>query len=171
MNLQTARLILRQPVLADVSALFAFLGDAAAMRHTRRDASLRACRRRVAVHEWRRRRDGYAPWTVVRKDDNKIIGWGGLYDDPFDPGWGVELGYHFHPAAWHHGYATELALTCTDLADTVLRLLELKAFAHSENLASRRVLEKAGFDLVRFVPEMDRLLYRRMCPPADGKRR
>ena len=164
MNVETQRLILRRPTLSDVPRLFAFLGDAEAMRHTHTDASLRQCRRRVAVHEWQRRRNGYAPWTVVRKADARIIGWGGLYDDPFDRGWGIEVGYFFEPAAWGHGFASELTLACTKLADDVLGLSEVCAFAHPDNIGSRRVLEKAGFAVVRFVPEMDRFLYRRGRP-------
>jgi RimJ/RimL family protein N-acetyltransferase len=159
--METSRLILRPPTLTDVPRLFEFLGDAEAMRFTHADASLRECRRRVAVHEWRRRRDGYAPWTVITKADARIIGWGGLYDDPFDPGWGAEVGYFLHPAAWGRGYATELTTACTFLADNVLRLPEIRAFARPENVGSQHVLKKAGFEMVGFVPEMERLLYRR----------
>lgn len=161
MTVETPRLILRRPILVDVPALFAFLGDAEAMRFTHADASLRICSRRVAAHERRRRRDGYAPWTILAKADHRIIGWGGLYDDPFEPGWGVEVGYYFHPDAWGRGYATELVRACTALADHSLALPEIRAFAHPENAGSRRVLEKAGFQVLRFVPEMERLLYRR----------
>ncbi len=161
MIIETTRLILRRPVLADVPSLFEFLGDAQAMRYTQCDASLRQCRRRVAVHEWRRRHDGYAPWTVIAKAEGRIIGWGGLYDDPFDPGWGVEIGYHFHPAFWGQGYASELVAASMVIADNDFALPEVSAFAHRDNHGSRRVLEKAGFEVARFVPEMDRFLYRR----------
>jgi [ribosomal protein S5]-alanine N-acetyltransferase len=164
MDIETSRLILRHPTLADVPGLFEFLGDAEAMRYTHADTSLRQCRRRIAVHEWQRRRKGYAPWTVVRKADSRIIGWGGLYDDPFDPGWGIEVGYYFEPTAWGLGYATELTVACTGFADEVLGLPGLRAFARPENVGSRRVLEKAGFEVERFVPEMDRFLYRRDRP-------
>ena len=160
-EVETARLALCRPMLADVPSLFEFLGDPQAMQFTQVNASLRECRRRIAVHERRRRRDGYAPWTVIRKADGKIIGWGGLYDDPFEPGWGVEVGYHFAPAAWGRGYASELVATCTDIADRVLRLPVITAFAHAENLASQRVLQKSGFEPVRFVAEMHRWLFRR----------
>jgi [ribosomal protein S5]-alanine N-acetyltransferase len=160
-NIETSRLILRRPALKDVPRLFEFLGDVVAMQYTHADTSLRSCRRRIAVHEWRRRRDRYAPWTVVTKADARIIGWGGLYDDPFDPGWGVEIGYYFDPASWGQGYATELTNACTSFADTVLELPEVRACARPENAGSRRVLEKTGFELVRFVPEMERFLFRR----------
>lgn len=162
--IETKSLLLRPPRLADVPALFVFLGDAEAMRHTHVDGSLKQCRRRVAVHERRRRRDGCAPWTVIAKDSRRIIGWGGLYEDPFDPGWGAEVGYNFHPDAWGRGYATELVAAALGIADTILRLPEVHAFARLENTASRRVLEKSGFKELRFEPEMERLLYRRLNP-------
>ena len=162
MNIETPRLLLRRPRLADVPALFEFLGDVMAMQHTHADASLRECRRRVAVHEWRRRHDGYAPWTIMAKASARIIGWGGLYDDPFDPGWGTEVAYFFHPSTWGKGYASEMVTACTSVADHALRLPEVRAFAHPANVRSRRVLEKASFEVVRFVPEMDRFLYRRV---------
>jgi RimJ/RimL family protein N-acetyltransferase len=161
MEIETSRLVLRRPRLADVPALFEFLGDPVAMQHTHIDASLRECRRRVAVHEWRRRNIGYAPWTVIAKSDARTIGWGGLYEDPFDPGWGVEVAYFFHPSSWGQGYASEMVATSMSVADHVLRLPEVRAFAHPANAGSRRVLEKAGFEVVRFVPEMHRFLYRR----------
>jgi RimJ/RimL family protein N-acetyltransferase len=97
----------------------------------------------------------------VTKVDARIIGWGVLYDDPFGQGWGIEVAYYFEPGAWGCGYATELTLACTTFADDILGLPEIRAFARPENAGSRRVLEKAGFEAVRFIPEMDRLLYRR----------
>ncbi len=161
MTMETERLLLRPPTLADVPALFAFLGDPQAMRHTHLDSSLRQCRRRIAAHERRRRRNGYAPWTVVCRQDNSIIGWGGIYEDPFYPGWGVEVGYSFHPRTWAQGYATELVAACTRLADGVLDLPEVVAYVREENAGSRRVLEKTGFRYLRPVPQIGRLQYSR----------
>jgi ribosomal-protein-alanine N-acetyltransferase len=162
MDVETSRLLLRRPRLADVPALFEFLGDVMAMQHTHADASLKECRRRVAVHERHRRRNGYAPWTIMAKSESRIIGWGGLYDDPFDPGWGTEVAYFFHPSVWGQGYASEMVAACMGVADYSLRLPEVRAFAHPANAGSQRVLEKASFEVVRFLPEMDRFLYRRV---------
>ena len=97
-----------------------------------------------------------------------MAGWwagGGVYIDPFDPQWGPELGYSFHPDAWGQGFATELAGACLEQADQVLGLPEVSAFAHPGNAASRRVLDKVGFVPVRAVPDMDRILYRRAGRP------
>ncbi len=139
------------------------------MSLTHADADLRACRRSVMVHEWFRRRDGCGPWVVRAGnpgggDGPRIIGWGGLYQDPFDPGWGFEVGYYFHPAGWGKGYASKLVACALRVADDVLSLPEVWAMAHPTNAASRRVLEKAGFTVERTLPERERLLFRREGP-------
>jgi len=159
MTLETVRLRLSRPLLSEAPQLLSFLGDAEAMRHTVAIADLRACRRHIAGHECQRRRLGYGPWTVRTKADGRIVGFGGVYDDPFDPGWGVEVGYRFAPFAWGSGYASELTRFCLSLAHEQLELPLVRAFAHPDNAASRRVLEKAGFRELRFIPGMNRYLY------------
>ncbi|MFK0165866.1 GNAT family N-acetyltransferase [Rhizobium sp. NPDC090279] len=161
LQVETPRLLLRPSRLSDAPALFEFLGDRDAMRHTHADETLASCRRRIAVHEWRRRRDGYAPWTAIRKVDGRAIGWGGLYDDPFEPGWGCEVGYFFHPDAWGCGYASELVSAAMNLADEELKLPEVRAFVHPDNGGSRKILETAGFKVIRFIPEMNRFFFSR----------
>ena len=158
---ETARLLLRPPRLTDAAPLFDFLGDATAMQYTTPQASLRDCRRYLAAHERQRRRVGCAPWVVIEKETGAAVGFGGLYEDPFDPGWGVEVGYFFAPAAWGKGYATELTMFCVVLATQQARWPMLRAFAHPQNIASQRVLLKSGFQRERFVPDMERYLYHR----------
>lgn len=85
MRLETDRLWLSPPRLADAAELLSFLGDAVAMRYTLRIADLRACRRHIAGHASQRRKLGYGPWTVRAKADGRTIGFGGLYDDRASP--------------------------------------------------------------------------------------
>ncbi|HEU4427690.1 MAG TPA: GNAT family N-acetyltransferase [Myxococcota bacterium] len=58
-----------------------------------------------------------------------------------------ELGYWLGPSVWGKGYATEAARALSDhvFATTDLQRIEGRVFAW--NPASRRVLEKAGFQL------------------------
>ncbi len=161
---ETDRLRLTRPKLADVKELYVFLGDPQAMQFTQIDADLASCRRRIAVHEWRRRRDGFAPWTVRVKGQPEIIGWGGLYDDPFDSGWGPELAFFFHPKAWGRGYGAELSLAALEVADIKVELPLVSAFAQPENVASQKLLQKVGFQPERHVESMNRILYRRHRP-------
>jgi RimJ/RimL family protein N-acetyltransferase len=166
MTLETARLLLCVPQLADAPKLFDFLGDPQAMRHTFRLKTLKDCRRHIAGHECQRRKVGYGLWTVRRKADGEIIGFGGLCDDPFDPGWGIEVSYAFAPYAWGNGYATELTKFCLALARDELGVRLVRAFAHPDNAASRRVLKKAGFREQRFVSAMNRYLYEHRPEPS-----
>jgi [ribosomal protein S5]-alanine N-acetyltransferase len=159
MWLETERLLLRKAFLSDAPDLQRILGDEDAMRYTRRMASLRECRRYIAGHECQRRKLGYGPWVVIEKLRYAVVGFGGLCDDPFDVGWGIEVTYHFIQTAWGNGYATELTEFCLKLAHERLGFSEVRAFAHPDNAASLRVLEKTGFERQRFVPEMNRYLF------------
>ena len=152
----TERLELSGARLADIPDLYAFLGDSTAMRFTQCDESFAACRKRVLVHEWFRRRDGFAPWVVRLRKTGRIIGWGGLYTDPFDPGWGPELGYYLAPAAWGQGFGRELAMAALEHARDMTPIKELTAFAHPENVASRKLLLGLGFEPAGFVAAMNR---------------
>jgi [ribosomal protein S5]-alanine N-acetyltransferase len=142
MWLQTERLLLRKPFLSDAPDLHRILGDKNAMRYTRKLASLRECRRYIAAHECQRRKLGYGPWVVFENLRHALIGFGGLYDDPFDLGWGIEVTYHFAQTAWGNGYATELAEFSLQVAHERLGFTEVRAFAHPDNAASLRVLER-----------------------------
>ena len=155
----TDRLILRNTRMSDIPALFGILGDKQAMQFTHCCASLRDCARHVAGHEWQRRRIGYAPWTILRKADEAIIGWGGLYEDPFDRGWGLEVGYWFAPSVWGQGFAGELVKGSLAFAREH-RVTLVSAFARPDNGASCRVLERTGFRKERYLESMARNLYR-----------
>ncbi|WP_417827885.1 GNAT family N-acetyltransferase [Thalassospira sp.] len=155
-RLHTDRLDLSAARLADIPDLYAFLGDRNAMRFTQCDESFAACRKRVLVHEWFRRRDGFAPWVVRLRETNDIIGWGGLYNDPFDPGWGPELGYYLAPMAWGKGIGRELANAALKYGRENTSIKSLTAFAHPDNVPSRKLLLGLGFEPAGFVKAMNR---------------
>ncbi len=161
MALETPRLSLRPPRIADAPAMLKFFGDAEAQRYTLHFETLRACRRHIAAHERHRRRVGCGPWLVTETATGETIGWGGLYEDPFDRRWGIEVAYTFARSAWGKGYAGELVAHCLAVARDELSLTELVAFSHVDNIGSRRVLERAGFAFERYLPDMERNFYRR----------
>lgn len=63
--------------------------------------------------------------------------------EPLQPSGDTEIGWHFHPDSWGHGYATEAA-------SAVLRhacdfgLPRVVAVTHPDNRASQRVCERIG---------------------------
>ena len=55
-----------------------------------------------------------------------------------------EVGWAIHPDFWRQGYAVEAARPLLALAFDTLGAHRVIAFAHAENYASRRVMEKLG---------------------------
>lgn len=60
----------------------------------------------------------------------------------------VEIGYGIVPTRQGLGYATEAVNTLVSLALTMPEVVAVVASTDADNVASQRVLEKAGFELV-----------------------
>ena len=58
----------------------------------------------------------------------------------------LTLGYALAPEAWGKGVATQAAAAIVEAGFTLTRTIEILASARVENAASRRVLEKCGFE-------------------------
>jgi RimJ/RimL family protein N-acetyltransferase len=84
----------------------------------------------------------------------------------------VELGYRLHQAAWGQGYCTEASRALIRKGFTELGVRRVVASTYADNLASRRVMEKAGLTLVRtyrLTPAELLALYGITCPELfDG---
>ncbi len=108
-----------------------------------------------------------AQWTeygfgdyVVRLPDGTFVGCAGVFCVPARPD-PPALGYALRPAYWGRGFATELATALVALATGQLGLRALVATVVATNDASRRVVEKAGFELVGTDPTYrEAVLYR-----------
>ncbi len=61
----------------------------------------------------------------------------------------VEIGWRLALPAWGHGYATEAALACRDLAFDVLGLRRIISVTTAANQRSWRVMEKLGMSVWR----------------------
>ena len=87
------------------------------------------------------RGDGEAAFAITLA--GAVIGMCGI--DPREEGPGPEIGYWLGVAHWGHGYATETVRALIDYAFGELEFDALVAGARVSNPASRRVLEKCGF--------------------------
>jgi ribosomal-protein-alanine N-acetyltransferase len=159
-TIETQRLLLRAPEPADAGDLFEIQGNPDAMRYTYCAASREATTHYLERYAARFSEDGYAPWTVILRSEDRIVGWGGLNRDPDAPHWGTEVSYFIHPSYWGRGLATELVRASLGLAFGSLGLAEVLAYSRPENRASHQVLRKAGFVWIRYVPELERDQYR-----------
>jgi RimJ/RimL family protein N-acetyltransferase len=85
-------------------------------------------------------------WMIVHRADNVLIGSIGTTTPPTDaPGEdSIQISYHLVPSYRRCGYMTEAARAYVAWAFTQPHLSWIYAMTESDNVASRRVLEKVG---------------------------
>ena len=87
-------------------------------------------------------------WAVFAKDDGRYVGNASVRPRPErQKDW--EIGYYLKTEEWGKGLASEIAGRLVSYSSEALRLGEIYATVDVENLASRRVLEKAGLSFFR----------------------
>lgn len=90
--------------------------------------------------------------AAFERSTSEFAGWFALFDDGLRNALKTaELGYRLRRSAWGKGYATEGAMALVAEAFGPLGFECVRAQTMTVNLASRRVLEKAGFQPVGTV--------------------
>jgi len=85
---------------------------------------------------------GLGTWRATRRDNGEFIGWFAL---KYVPGTvEVEVGYRLRYAAWGRGFATEGSRSLVTHGFDDLGLYRIIGITHPDNVASQRVLGKAG---------------------------
>jgi [ribosomal protein S5]-alanine N-acetyltransferase len=98
---------------------------------------------------------GFGPWVAFERGPGRFVGRGGLERTTVGGAEGVEILYALVPDAWGRGYATEIAVAAAQRADE-LRLEEVVGFTLTTNVASQRVLQKAGIGFERVIEHAGR---------------
>jgi RimJ/RimL family protein N-acetyltransferase len=151
--LETERLTLRRLTTADLDNLVALDADPAVMRFLTGGAPTpRDMIEREILPRFLRsydRDDGYGVWAAIARSTGEFLGWFGLRPHEGGGPGEVALGYRLRRSAWGQGYATEGALALIRKGFAKLGARRVVATTYQDNLASRRVMEKAGMTLVR----------------------
>jgi ribosomal-protein-alanine N-acetyltransferase len=89
--------------------------------------------------------DEPAMWVIARKEDDAVIGWFGIggMSDPVEHG-ERSFGYLLDRAFWRQGYMTEALRAVLDYEFGVRGTPRVSATCEITNVASARVMEKAG---------------------------
>jgi len=108
-------------------------------------------------------RHGFGLWLLRDRSTGEMVGRGGLQYTDAIGGFSVEAAWTIAPERWGQGLATELARASVAVAFEGLDVHEVVAISLPDNLASRRVMEKTGFDYVRPIEHagLAHVLYRR----------
>lgn len=103
---------------------------------------------------------------IVHENDVPL-GWAHLRNDTFEPTW-AEVGYRLFRHAWGRGVATRIARDLTARAFDELGFDVVSARTLPTNLASRRVMEKAGLVYAGDFSFPGRELPGMSLPPMPG---
>ncbi|MEA2575521.1 MAG: hypothetical protein QOH93_2819 [Chloroflexia bacterium] len=152
-SLETERLLLRPFAKTDANNLFELDSDPAVMRYVNggnptplevaRDEDLPWFIEYGELHA------GYGFWAAIEKATGEFVGWF-LFRPAEDGSPGEpELGYRLRRSAWGKGYATEGSRALVRMGFAAPGVPRVVAFAHVDNTASRRVMEKVGMVHVR----------------------
>ncbi len=151
--LETERMVLRRFTAADVDLLFDLDSDPEVMRFltggipTPREVIQNDILPKfLRSYEYLGR---LGVWAAIKKASGEFLGWFGFRPKDATSPNDVELGYRLRKAAWGQGYATEGARALIHKGFTELGVQRVFATTYQDNLASRRVMEKAGLTLVR----------------------
>jgi RimJ/RimL family protein N-acetyltransferase len=159
-ELVTERLRLRPLSAHDAETFHALAVDPEVRRYLFDDEaiSLERARELLATNDALFEERGCGLWTLEPKDGGAAAGVAGLW--PLHDG--LELLYLLDPAAWGRGYATEAARAIVEYGFDALGLDDVVASTDAPNVASVRVMERAGlrFERRAVVDGLDTIVYR-----------
>jgi len=153
---ETERLSLRAWAREDAGALFEVMSDAETMRYVGNGkpwADVGRAQEWLGWMEDSQRQRGYSRWAVSEKEGGRLVGLCGFFEVLGK----VDFGYLLARDCWGRGYATEAGRAALKYGFDALNFEEVVARTTPENYASRRVLEKLGFEFRGIVyHEFDR---------------
>jgi len=152
---ETDRIVARHIVETDVDDLFAVYGDAEAMKWVDdgQPIAWQSCVDWVGVTHRNYAARGYGMTAIVLKETARIVGFCGVVH----PGGQIEpeLKYAYLREVWGIGLATEVARAMISYAADAFSLRRIIATTDPDNLASHRVLIKAGMSHLETTPNDD----------------
>ena len=141
----TDRLIVKPYSEEEFENFFRLNGDEEVVRYIRpvqtREEAIEAFQK---LQEDYISKPGYGRWAVHLKDTGEFVGSFAIIALPWDEN-KIQMGYAFPKENWGRGFATELVVDGLRHATRDLALKEIYGITEIPNLASQKVLLKAGF--------------------------
>jgi GrpB-like predicted nucleotidyltransferase (UPF0157 family)/predicted acetyltransferase len=147
--LETKRLVLRTTQLSDLDNLIALRSDPDVMKYigngsTQTKEQVESFLKNAIPYQ---EKYGLGFCSVFEKESGDFVGQGGLFHFKSDETQSeIEVAYRLHKKFWGRGYATELTKALIRWGFEHLPVNKLLAAAHPDNIASQKVLKKAGLD-------------------------
>ena len=139
--LETRRLLLRSSKLSDAEDTFEYASDPEVTKYTfwRTHYSIKDSQKLLS---WLATED-FACWSIIHKANQKVIGMCFLHNFNLQHR-RAEIAFNLSRRYWGQGYATEAAREMIRFAFKKWNLHRIEGTCMLDNIASARVMEKAG---------------------------
>jgi len=143
--ISTQRLVLRALHSTDLDDLYQYASDPEIDRFTPWEhyGSMDEARKNLDEFLIDYEQHGFGAWGIEHRINQRLIGITN-FSRPHPLNRRVEMGYTIARAYWGHGYATEAVQALIHFGFEQMHLVRIEAVVLPENLASARVLQKAG---------------------------
>lgn len=144
--LTTERLVLREALMKDAPEVFFLRSDAEVIKYIDRAPaqSLEEAQNFIQLLSDNRTNNTGISWTITLKDDDTMLGNIALWRFEKEH-YRAEIGYVLHPSQQGKGIMAEAMAAVTDYAFNHIKLHSIEGNINPGNMASQRVLERAGF--------------------------
>ncbi|GGH55219.1 putative N-acetyltransferase YoaA [Paenibacillus silvae] len=145
-NLAAERVTLRQLRLEDAAELFDYFSKDEVTEFYDLESFIEVKQAEELIHRWN---DRYAKlegmrWGITYPAEDKVIGTCGFHNWSKEH-FKAEIGYELAPEHWRKGLMTEVIGRVVQYGFKELGLHRIEAFVDPKHIASRKLLEKAGF--------------------------
>jgi [ribosomal protein S5]-alanine N-acetyltransferase len=150
--LETDRLILKEMLVSNAEAFFAMDNNPNVHRYlwNKPTQKIEETIETIAFVRKQYVDNGIGRFTIISKETGEFMGWAGLkfntemvnnktnfYD----------IGYRLDEKFWGKGFASEASFVWLKYAFETLKIKIIDAAAHSDNIASNRILQKIGMKM------------------------
>lgn len=140
--IETPRLILKVPSLAEFEPWCAFMGDEEAAQYIGKAQPPSVVWRGICTMVGSWRLAGYAMFSVFEKNTGRWVGRVGPWSPHEWPG--LEVGWGVIREVWGKGYALEAAIASMDFAVDELGWTDIIHSIHPNNVASQKLATRLG---------------------------
>jgi RimJ/RimL family protein N-acetyltransferase len=150
--LKTERLILREMLVSDAEALFEMDSNPKVHQYLWNKPLKNSSEVQSYIESVKNQylENNIGRFVVVLKETNELIGWAGLkYNTEMvnNKIHFYDIGYRLNERFWGKGYASEASFAWLNYGFNVMKIKVMEAAAHSDNIASNKILLKIGLKM------------------------
>ena len=150
--LKTERLILREMLVSDAEALFEMDSNPKVHQYLWNKPLKNSSEVQSYIESVKNQylENNIGRFVVVLKETNELMGWAGLkYNTEMvnNKIHFYDIGYRLNERFWGNGYASEASFAWLYYGFNVMKIKVMEAAAHSDNIASNKILLKIGLKM------------------------